>query len=479
MTSVNKYFLMLFSLLAVGLTACQDKWDDHTALSEAVLNEGLILQIQANPSLSKFNEYLVQTQYDQLLASSKTFTVWAPTNEALANLDPAIVSDPARLKNFIGNHISYQRYFSGPASVRVKTLSGKYLSWVDNKLDGVAVEASAVNQYAANGVVHVLTGLAAPRPNIYTFITGSTLGAKQAAYIQSRNFMDFNPDEAEIDHIDPATGKPVYKPGTGLFPRNTVFERTVDIQREDSLYTQILLTDAAFDAEYNKISRFFTYPASDTMADLTSFHLVKDLVFRGMITPENLPDTLVSLYGVKVPIDKGAIVQTVQTSNGMVYVMNKVDFRIQDKVPPILVEGELPWFFTQNRPDNTHRRYRTWASNMLDIRVSGHGVSGFTVYYQAPKVYATKYKVYWRVVNEFQDAAVRQRLGMGRLQLPNNTFTTLFPFQDFARTTNPAGVKEVYVGDYTLDQYGPLALGMLANGTGPLELDYIKLVPVY
>jgi uncharacterized surface protein with fasciclin (FAS1) repeats len=468
---------MLFSLLAVGFSACQDKWEDHTELSESVLNEGLLLQLQANPNLSKFHEYLVQTQYDALLKTSKAFTVWAPTNEALASLDPAVVSDPVRLKSYIGNHISYQRYFTGQGSTAIKMLSGKYLAWGNNQLDGVAVEGGTSNKYSGNGVVHVLTGIAAPRPNIYEFITTTPLATTHGAYIRSKNYLLFNPEEAEIERIDPATGEPVYKPGTGLSPRNAFFEQTVDLQREDSLYTQIILTDAAYQAEFNKISRFFNYPAADTMADLTNLYLARDLVFRGAITPENLPATLTSLYGVTVPIDKSAIVQTIQTSNGMVYVMNKVDFQIENKIPPIVIEGESAIAYRENRPDNTHRRYRAWASNLLDLRVSGHGVSGFYAILRARNVYAAKYKVYWRAVNDFQDAAFTQRLAIG---LPlNHVFPFMYPFLNMPRTTDPASVGEVLLGEYTFDQFGTQFIGLLANGTTPVELDYIKLVPVY
>jgi uncharacterized surface protein with fasciclin (FAS1) repeats len=470
MNAVNKYFLALLALLALSFTACQDKWEEHTELEEAVLNENLLVQIQANPNLSKFHEYLVQTGYAEVLQATRTFTVWAPSNQALASLDPAIAGNPEQLKAFIANHISYQRHFTSRGAARIKMLSGKYLTWADNQLDGVAVEANAANRYSGNGVVHVLAGLALPRPNIYEFMTGTTLATKQAAYIRSRNFMQFVADRAEIDHIDPATGEPVYKPGTGLVPRNTFFDRTVDLQREDSLYTMILLTDGAYNAEYNKISRFFNYPDADTMAELTNFHLVKDLVFRGLISPENLPDTLTSAFQVKVPIDKSAIVQTVRTSNGIVYVMNKVNFRLQDKVPAIKIEGESPWFFTRGLPDNTHRRYRTWASNMLDIRVSGHGVSGFTIYYRAPAAYAAKYKVYYRAVNDFQDATFRQRLRFG---------SQVSAWQDVPRAANPAAVKEVLLGEFTSLEHGALAFDLEADGTNPLVLDYIKLVPVY
>jgi len=487
MTSVNKYILVLFSFLAVCISACQDKWEEHTELSESVLNENLMLQIQANPDLSKFNEYLVQTGYDELLKSTKTFTVWAPTNQALTNLDPAIVADPARLKNFVSNHLSNQRYFTGQNPVRIKMLSGKYLEWGNNQLDGVAIDPNMANKYSANGAVHVLTGAAVPRPNIYEFITTTSLATRHGAYIKSKNIMVFVPELAEIERIDPTTGNPVYKPGTGLLPRNEFYDRTVNIEREDTLYTQILLTDAAYTAEYNKIARFFNYPASaDTMADLTNSHLAKDLVFKGLIDFNTLQtnDTLLSIFNVKVPINKQAIVQTIRTSNGIVYVMDKVDFRLKDKVPPIIIEGENPYmFFTstglnENRPDQTHRRYKPWASNQLDLRVSGHGLSGYNIQYRSPNTYSAKYKVSWKAVNDFHVTTINNvitRTAFSQRLALNNTASTTFPLKNIGIDN----FNEVLLGEYTLNRYGIFNMFLIADGTNPLVLDYIKLEPVY
>jgi uncharacterized surface protein with fasciclin (FAS1) repeats len=94
-------------ILALGLAACK-KWDDHTELTNPDLEESLIEGLSVNPDLSKFTEYVKKAGLDNILGSSKTFTVWAPSNAALQNLDPAIVNDVVKLRSFISNHISNQ-----------------------------------------------------------------------------------------------------------------------------------------------------------------------------------------------------------------------------------------------------------------------------------------------------------------------------------------------------------------------------------
>src|SRR4051812_30099606 len=125
-----KYYVLIVVSALVILAGC-DEWDDHNKPSQQSLNETLLQTINKAPQLSKFSEYLVTTGYDQVLASSKTFTVWAPDDQALSALSADIVNDVEKLKLFVGNHISYQEYFTASASpsVRIKMVNGKNLSW--------------------------------------------------------------------------------------------------------------------------------------------------------------------------------------------------------------------------------------------------------------------------------------------------------------------------------------------------------------
>src|SRR5690606_41813068 len=102
-------------IIALAMVCECKKWDDHNAITSEGLKQNLYEQISQDPSLSRFAELLEKSGYDAVIASSKTFTVFAPGNEALATLDPAIVNDPARLKRFVGNHIANQSWFTAPA----------------------------------------------------------------------------------------------------------------------------------------------------------------------------------------------------------------------------------------------------------------------------------------------------------------------------------------------------------------------------
>ncbi len=498
----RKYYWIAALLFAALVVAC-DEWDDHNEINKPGLNENLLQAIKSQKELSTFVDLLESTGYDEVISSSKTFTVWAPDNDALASLPSEIVNNEEKLRAFVGNHISYQEYYteSGTPGLRVKMLNGKYLGWNGSSLEGVSVETS--DKLAKNGVLHTIGGSIQPKENVWE-VAGASAGIKQTAFMNSLTYDLFVDSLATQIGVDPATGQPIYEPGTGLVERNHFFDEVYDINNEDSVSTYIVLTDEAFDAELAKLTPYFkTITGSQDSTDsLASFHLVKDLVFRGKIEPAQLPDTLISLYGVKVPIDQSAIVETHYTSNGIVYVMNKVDFRLRDKFPPITIQGEWPdGFGRSDKNVNIHFRIRDWADRGYDLRVWDHGVAQFNVRYKLNRLYATTYKVYWKALNDFVDTtftgtgghldAFQQKLVLDS----RSTYAAGVPspgaLKDFGyvkvnrRRLDPVNNGIRLLGTYTHSDYKRLYLYIVSsNVTTPntmnaIEVDYIKLVPVF
>jgi hypothetical protein len=500
---MRKYYCIFF-LCAIVLSAC-DEWDEHNKIKDEALTQNLLQRVNANPELSLFSEYLAATGYDKVLESSKTFTVWAPSNDALASLSSDITGDVEKLTAFIGNHISYQEYFKGSSStsVRVQMLNGKYLTWDGNTIDAATVITP--DQLSRNGVLHVTSGYNEPKKNTWDVLLASA-GQQQAAYMQSLTYDFFVDSLATQIGVDP-NGQPIYEPGTGIVMRNYFLDQISDINDEDSLNTFIVLTDDAFTTELAKLTPYFKTITvdQDSTDSLASWHLVKDLVFKGRIEPALLPDTLISQYGVKVPIDKSAILETHYTSNGIVYVMNKVDFRLKDKFPPIIIEGERPNAFSRSDKNlYIHYRYRDWASSGIDLRVHGHGIAQFNVRYRINNLHAMTYKVYWHTVNDFIDTtytgattavdahvdAFQQKLVFDlrssyALGTPSPGSLKDFGYVKVNRLKTD-GAKQGYklLGEYTHANYRRLYLFLVANNStdnrlNPIEMDYIKLVPVF
>lgn len=474
MHRTKKYFFLLLSLLALNYLSCK-KWDDHNS-TDPLLNGNLLVEIKTHADLSKFVELLEKSGLDKEITSSKTYTVWAPTNNALQSLDPAITNSDSLLKMFVRNHIANQQYYIRMAqtAVRVPMLNGKRVTFLKNTFDDANLVVA--DQYVRNGVLHIIDKFVPALPNAWDFVNSSKATYKQNAYVVSLNYDDFDPTQAVVDSINSTTGEPIYHPGTGIVKKNIFNNGVYDLKDESKQYTYILYTNSAFDAEVAKETSYFKTSSADTTALLTSYNVVKDLALEGSLSVNQLPDSILSKFNVWVPINKSAITQTIKLSNAIVYVMNEVNFRIEYKIQPIIIQGEFPTKFQVDRRSTTYYRVRNNPNNnqtFYDIVVNNTGLANYYVNYSA-YANSVKYKVYWVAVNDFQSATFQQRLAMG--DSASATFAYI--------TISVNNFNEVLLGEYTPARWGNLNLYLTganstSNGVNSLTLDYIKLVPVF
>ncbi|MCX6335086.1 MAG: fasciclin domain-containing protein [Bacteroidia bacterium] len=496
MTAIkNQHFIFLFLFIAIVLSGCNDKWEDHNQIQDPVLADNLLEIIVNNSDLSTFAGYLAATGYDEVIASSKVFTVWAPTNQALANLDPAIVNDGSLLKQFVANHISNQAYFTRNANplLTIRTLNGKNVLFTKTMFEEANI--TAADLFTGNGVLHIVDMAIVPKLNAWEFLNNSA-ASLQKTFLQSQNYTYRDLSQAEIIGIDPKTGNPIYKEGTGYFSENYFLRSVTDLSNEDGKYTFVILTDAAFSAEKTKIAPFYTVsisgatPARNAFVtdSLTTWDIVKDLVFVGDYSVDNLPDTLISYDSLKVHLDKTAIVETHKVSNGVVYVMSSIKYKMSGKLKPVIIEGENYVAYTNAVPPlaayaNTNgtrsirtRRNPYTNADFTEIYFSGHSTSAYWIHY-LPTVNAVKYKVYWVAVRDFNTTGTITYFTQ-RVAFKDRTVVSI-PYKQ----VDLLNYNEVYLGEYTPANYGALDTFLVSftsttNTLNSLVLDYIKMVPV-
>lgn len=490
-----KTSILWVSFFALCFVGCK-KWDDHNQIGNQDLSKTLLDEISQNSNLSKFYEYLKKTGLDKELSSSKTYTVWAPVNNALLTLDPAIIADTARLRQFIANHISYQAFFTRNAqtAVRVPMLNGKRVTFLNTKFDDATI--TVADKYVSNGVLHVIDNVAPVLPNAWELVNNTKTLFQQSAYILSLTRKVFDPANAIIDSISSATGQPIYHPGTDSVLRNSFNTEVYNLENEEKQYTYFILDDAAFNAEITKLTPYYKTGTADSTKNLASFAVVKDLIVEGVYTLAQLPSFLTSKSGVKIPVDKSKIIDTRKMSNGIAYVITGINFDVKDKNPAIVVQGEnYRGFFDVNGNPVTPRQNNVSAifirsratpagTPFTDMFAYNHGITALSAQYRILNLPSLKYKVYWVAPNDtlyvngaIAPAVFNQRLAMGALGtnfLPNAT----------GQAVAVNNYNEVYIGDWTQLSYGTLNMFLTAaaSATGQpggirLNVDYIKLVP--
>jgi Fasciclin domain len=475
----KKKIAVIALLLAFAGVGC-NKWKDHTAVQQQDLTQNLLQAISANADLSKFREYVGIAGLDSVLQASKTFTVWAPTNAALQTIDPATVADKAKLKAFILNHISNQLYFTRDVStqVRILMLGGKYNNFSTIKFDEASL--GATDRYVSNGVLHSINGMSAPLQNIWEFINATTAQYAQNAYIKTLDFNAFDPALAIVDSISVITGLPVYRPGTGIVVRNRFNDRVYDLKREDKQYTYFVMQDANFVLEADSLKNYYAAATTTITDSLTRWNVVKDLAYETAYpTAFSFPQPLVSKFGVSVPASSAFVVDIKRMSNGVVYIMSKLDVPTGNKFLPVTLQGEQPSGFLQNdKTSSIHYRLRlnpTTGTNFNDIYILGHGVTTFYAFYRTTEMPSIKYQVYAKATNDFQTGAFTENLNAWNSSIGALQGTLPFAVPLFSVA---GAYDEKNLGIITNTKYGTIDWRMTSVTTGPILLDYIRLVPV-
>lgn len=462
-------------MLTVTLFSCSDPWSDRESNGDENLNSTLTEAITNTSQTSKFAELLTKTGYDKILSASKTYTVFAPSNEAIAQLDAAILNNPEALSAFVANHITLTAYSSvrSEETVQIKMLSEKYLTFKGNNLISDATIVSA-DHYAKNGVFHVINHILTPQKNIWEYIKSQTGSSSMSNYLVSL-------DDFYIYTSDSIAKRNNTTPGVIADSLSNSFLKNVyNVKNEKNSYTLFLIEDEGFNSEVNNLKPYLNKttnkPTIDSTTIYSRYFTVRDMVFPKAYKLNELPGELTTRFGVKVPINKSQIVgEPIVLSNGIVYRMKKMEVPLKDRLVPTIIQGEknAGYFPSDLRSKMMYRDLKNPLGVAFnDLFVINTKVSNAQIRYVATDMYSIKYKVSWMAINT-QSTVFQQRVA-----IVNNKIVQYLPYIPVAVNF----YEEVPIGEVEITQSGDLTTYLLANpttadGTNSLTLDYLKFVP--
>jgi hypothetical protein len=198
----NIKYCILCALLLAGLSACNDTFDAHYSEEAGVAPELTLWQlIEQDANLSEFAQMLKKTGYDSYLSGNQSFTVWAPTNEALAGMD---MSDEGKLKDIVLTHIARFKYVAGQTEVITFTLNRKQIRFAYNSgsytMNGS--ELATANQLADNGILHTMKEQIPFVKNIWEYLNEPEMDSIRN-YFNAFHLKIFVPGGSKvIDYVD-------------------------------------------------------------------------------------------------------------------------------------------------------------------------------------------------------------------------------------------------------------------------------------
>lgn len=406
-----KSLLAIAWVFLVGCTAtsCSDTWTEHydSPVSNAATTN-LWERIKSNSDLSQFASILEKTGYDKILSQSQAFTVWAPTNSSLSSLN---IPDSLLENEFVDNHIAdYTTSASGIMSQPIKMLNGKVLKL--NSSDGINfylgdVTMGIKNQLAKNGILHTLSGYEPFQSNIWEYLAKNNQLSNLKNYLYSFNNITFSPTLSVPGGGYDDDGNVIYLDSVYV-NNNIMFNKIGQINREDSSYTMVMPTNAAWAEKYRVAKSYYKFynsstPVADSLqATYAQLALVQNLVFSN--TMQLAPnDSLISTNGVafKEPaanLLSGAF--KVNLSNGIGYVTDSLRFKPSDswhlnrltEAESILNrENTYSSIFTR---DTYNSEFEGVSGDKYIETVPSTTSSNPTVIFTLPSTLSAKYNVY-------------------------------------------------------------------------------------
>lgn len=482
MNILNINYKRLFAvILSIPLFSCSTPWDERKESGDPNLDANLSEVIANTPELSKFKELLIQTGYDKILSESKTYTVFTPTNEALAQVDPAFLNDPEKLVFFVQNHIALTSYSSvrNQDVTKIKMLSDKYLEFQGSSTIDDATILTA-DKYAANGIFHIVNKALTPKQNIWQYINSASSTSPMSSYLLS--LKELNIYKSDADSKKNAT------PGKYADSlTNSYLKNVYNLNNEENSYTLFLMEDEGYTAEVDKLRPYLNKSTADSTDTYARYFTVRDMVFPKKYKQNELPSQLTSRFGVTVPIDKTQIVgEPIVLSNGIIYRMKKMDVPLMNRLVTTKVEGEKNNSFSPSSVSSKILyREKKDLSGKLFMDVVLYNTKGTTadLIYSTKDLYSTKYQVYWRAINIDLPEAKVPAVFKQRLNLFTGMKTPIL--KSFPLTEVGIGVyDEILIGEFTMENAGDMdRIVLLSDPLTPAEkysiaLDYLKFVPI-
>lgn len=343
-------------VLLLLLFSCTKEWEDHYDVYGESVDQNFWEAMSADSRVSEFVKILKEFQYDTLFQSDIPYTVFAPSNEALAQFSGSANIDTTLLNYHIVTHFIQSGSISGKR--KVQTLSKKYALFERNgnktSLDGI--ELTQESPLYRNGKYFVLDEVARPLPNLYEYFVVNNPVLRD--YIDSQDSIILDRERSKPIGFD-ENGNTIYdsvkivynKFEAKYFPVSMELRNisaTIVFPKKDDY--ENALTDMALRLNIPSYNSYTDIPI-EWQEDVLVPHLLDQGVFLNMLEPEEFiweseDDTLKlqNILGDSIQILYQPVEKTI-CSNGYAY--NYQSFVIPDSLFSGSSRFEAEWLLDE------------------------------------------------------------------------------------------------------------------------------------
>lgn len=273
LNKIGKNLLGLMLPLACvgsGLTSCADEWNSHYEVSNSG-GSSLWEMISQNGQTSNFATLLKATGYDVALASSQSFTVFAPNDQAFTKemCDSLIAVYQEKKENgvkddknsviteFVKNHVALFNYsVSSLTNDTIFMQNGKRGFLKSGGMSSSNFVQQGANLQASNGVLFVLDKVLPFQFNIYQYLERDPELDSISRFIHSYDVYYLDEEQSIKGGI--VNGKQEYIDSV-IYLYNNMFSYLATINNEDSAFMAFLPTNEIWEQQLKKNIPYFQY----------------------------------------------------------------------------------------------------------------------------------------------------------------------------------------------------------------------------
>ncbi|MBR1932260.1 MAG: fasciclin domain-containing protein [Prevotella sp.] len=255
--------------ISAMLASCADDWNDH--YDATTTSSGTLWQaISSQQELSRFASVVKACGYDIVLDGSQTFSVFAPTNEALSQAEAdSLIAEFQRqqaagirsdnntvVRQFLQNHIAlYKHPVSSLTNDSIAMMNSKYEVLTGQLIGNRQLRSS--NALYNNGLLFTIDRKLDYFPNVFEYLGHDHELDSVYQFFNRYSVYQFNDAKSVPGEI--IDGLTHYLDSVSEF-YNVLFEEYGLINSEDSTYWLIAPTNSEWNRLVAQYEPYFNYP---------------------------------------------------------------------------------------------------------------------------------------------------------------------------------------------------------------------------
>jgi hypothetical protein len=334
-----KLKIIILAATFLGFVSCTKQWEDHYDTYAETVNQNVWDVLQNKPEVSVFVQTLIDFKYDTLFKSDISYSVFAPTNEAMAGYKMENTVDTMLLNYLVTSHFVQSGSIQGKRKIQM--LGTKFALFEQNgseiKFDGIKLleESPLYN----NGKYYIMDEVAEPKSNLYEYFRTSNPVLK--AYIDSQDSIILDKERSTPIGFD-ENGNTIYDTVSIIY--NKFEEEFFPVSKEfrNKTATIVFPRELDYQAALTVMAQDLNIPGYNDYNDIPILwqnnvlvpHLLVQGVFQNMLEPDvfewkSARDTakVKNILGDSIPIFYTPVDKAI-CSNGYTY--NYDNFTIID-----------------------------------------------------------------------------------------------------------------------------------------------------